>query len=144
MRVLHNILHPWSRRKPWTPVFLWTVLLSVVWLVSGPNIASSKTRDSEEATNIRVYEEVHKSVVNITTVVIGSNHFSNPYASETSGSGIVLDKKGNLLTNHHVVSNAALLEVTLDDNTKWKAEIVGSDPTTDLSVIRIKAPPEEV
>ena len=138
---------PWWDRpgNPWTPKPLRALLLIVIVLFYGPGIASAQSLDPEELTNIRVYQEAHESVVNITTVVIDYKHFSNPYASETSGSGIVLDKEGNLLTNHHVITNAShLIEVTLSDHTKWRAKLVGSDPTTDLAVIRIKAPADRL
>jgi S1-C subfamily serine protease len=96
--------------------------------------------DGDEAVNIRVYQHAHHSVVNITNVVVDYDLFSTPYASESTGSGVILDTDGHILTNHHVVDQAAKLEVTLDDGSKWSAALIGSDPSTDLAVIRIRAP----
>jgi len=104
-----------------------------------PNMGTAKTFDAEETVNISVYEKVHNSVVNITTVVIDYDLFFTPYASESSGSGVILDKKGHILTNSHVVADVSQLEVTLGDGSKWGANLIGTDETTDLAVIRIKA-----
>jgi putative serine protease PepD len=97
--------------------------------------------ESDEAINIRIYETARASVVNITNVVIDYDLFFQPYASESSGSGIVLDTAGRILTNHHVIANASQLEVTLEDGSKWSATLIGSDPTTDVAVLKISAPP---
>jgi putative serine protease PepD len=96
--------------------------------------------DPDEAINIGVYSQARDSVVNITNVVIDYDIFSTPYASASSGSGVVLDVEGHIVTNHHVVNNAARLEVTLWDESKWPAEVIGKDAATDLAVIKIKAP----
>lgn len=96
--------------------------------------------DPDEAVNIRVYGEVRNSVANITNVVVDYDIFFTPYASASSGSGVIVDRAGHIVTNHHVVDQAARLEVTLADESKWPAEVVGKDPATDLALIRITAP----
>jgi Do/DeqQ family serine protease len=58
-----------------------------------------------------------------------------------SGSGVIVDKQGFILTNNHVVENAAEIEVGLSDDRKFKAILVGRDPKTDLAVLKIEAPP---
>jgi serine protease Do len=58
-----------------------------------------------------------------------------------SGSGVIVDKQGYILTNNHVVENAAEIEVGLSDDRKFKAVLVGRDPKTDLAVLRVEAPP---
>jgi putative serine protease PepD len=70
--------------------------------------------------------------------------FFNPFPTQGSGSGSVIDTKGHILTNHHVVANAQKLEVTLADGSKWAAKLVGSDPDNDLAVIQIDAPREKL
>lgn len=54
------------------------------------------------------------------------------------GSGVIVDEKGDALTNNHVVANAREIEVVLYDGSKHKAKIIGTDPKTDLAVIRIE------
>ncbi|MCY3868286.1 MAG: Do family serine endopeptidase [Gemmatimonadetes bacterium] len=58
---------------------------------------------------------------------------------QTTGSGIVITTDGYILTNHHVAGNADKLTVTFSDNREYDAELVGSDPRTDIAVIKIDA-----
>jgi serine protease Do len=55
------------------------------------------------------------------------------------GSGFIIDQSGTVVTNNHVVGEAAKVEVVLQDNTKYPAKIVGRDPRTDVAVLKIKA-----
>ena len=57
----------------------------------------------------------------------------------SSGSGFIIDRQGYVLTNNHVVRDASEISVTLSDNRKFKAKVVGMDPGTDVAVIRINA-----
>ena len=61
--------------------------------------------------------------------------------SRAAGSGVIADARGYILTNNHVVEEAAEIEVRLSDDRKFKATIVGRDPKTDLAVLKIDAPP---
>lgn len=63
--------------------------------------------------------------------------FSNPSAS--SGSGVIYASDGYIITNNHVVDGADKLTVTLSDNRKFEAQLIGSDEKTDLAVIKIEA-----
>ena len=54
-----------------------------------------------------------------------------------SGSGVILSNDGYVITNNHVVQDAMLVEVTLNDNRVYEATIVGTDPTTDLALLKI-------
>lgn len=58
---------------------------------------------------------------------------------EASGSGVIISADGYIVTNNHVVAEADLIEVTLNDNTIYDAVIIGRDPTTDLALIKIDA-----
>ncbi|HET7874811.1 MAG TPA: DegQ family serine endoprotease [Methylomirabilota bacterium] len=60
--------------------------------------------------------------------------------SRAAGSGVIVDPRGYILTNNHVVENAGEVEVRLSDNRKFQATVVGRDPKTDLAVLRIEAP----
>jgi putative serine protease PepD len=104
--------------------------------------AFSVTQD--EKNNIAVYEKVADGVVNVTSTAIQMDFFFNAFPTQGSGSGSIIDTKGQILTNHHVVANAQKLEVTLADGSKWPAKLIGSDPDSDLAVIKIDAPKEKL
>ncbi len=98
----------------------------------------------DEKNNIAVYEKVADGVVNVTSTAIQMDFFFNAFPTQGSGSGSIIDTKGHILTNHHVVANAQKLEVTLADGSKWPARLLGSDPDNDLAVIKIEAPREKL
>jgi serine protease Do len=85
----------------------------------------------------KVAAQVSPSVVGITSFKRGQRVFDG-YDSESTGSGVILDKKGHIVTNNHVVANADQLIVTLVDGEEREARIVGTDSPTDLAVIKIK------
>ncbi len=58
---------------------------------------------------------------------------------EGSGSGVIVSKDGYIVTNNHVIQNASEIQVTLNDNTTYDAEIVGTDPSTDIAVLKVEA-----
>lgn len=57
----------------------------------------------------------------------------------SSGSGVIISPDGYIVTNNHVVENATRLEISLDNNMRYEAEIIGTDPTTDLALLKIDA-----
>jgi serine protease Do len=62
-----------------------------------------------------------------------------PQSSEASGSGVVISADGYIVTNNHVVENAQELEVTLSNKSKYRAKVIGTDPSTDIAVIKVEA-----
>jgi S1-C subfamily serine protease len=99
----------------------------------------------EEQRNVYVYQHANRSVVNVTTRSVQADDFlflSVP--REGSGSGSVLDKKGHILTNYHVIEDARQVHVTLFDSSTYSAQLIGSDPNNDLAVLQIKAPPDKL
>jgi serine protease Do len=62
-----------------------------------------------------------------------------PYKRRGLGSGVIIDEEGYILTNEHVIENAEKITVTLPDGREFKGEIKGTDPRSDLAVIKIKA-----
>lgn len=56
---------------------------------------------------------------------------------EASGSGVIISRDGYVVTNNHVINNATEIMVKLNDNREYKAEVVGTDPTTDLALLKI-------
>ncbi len=63
-----------------------------------------------------------------------------PQNSSSLGSGVIVSPDGYILTNHHVVEAADQIEIALADGRKAKAHVVGSDPETDLAVVKIEMP----
>lgn len=98
----------------------------------------------DEKNNIIVFEKTADGVVNITTTLLPADFLFKALRGKGSASGVIIDKKGRILTNHHVVAFAQKLEVTLADESKWPAALIGSDPDNDLAVIQIDAPSEKL
>lgn len=91
----------------------------------------------DERANIDVYERRNEGVVNITTETVAYNWFLEPVPQEgTTGSGSIIDARGYVLTNRHVVEGALNVFVTLADGTRIQGEVIGSDPENDLAVIQ--------
>lgn len=91
-----------------------------------------------------VYREAGPSVVNITSRSISYDFFFNPVPRQGSGSGFFYDTLGHIITNYHVIADADALQVTLVDGRTLPAQIVGSDPSNDLAVIRVDLPANEI
>ena len=102
--------------------------------------AGGEGLDAEEQNNISVYRKNIPAVVNITSKAVAFDFFYGLVPQEGQGSGVVIDKDGHILTNYHVIADARTLEVTLHNRKKYRATVVGSDPSHDLAVIQIKAP----
>jgi S1-C subfamily serine protease len=103
--------------------------------VDNPPDAEEYTQDELE--NITVYDRYNEAVVNITTEVVGYNWFLEPVPQKgSSGSGSVIDSRGYILTNNHVVENAYKVNLTLADGTLFEGEVIGSDSENDLAVIQ--------
>src|SRR5213080_660597 len=92
-----------------------------------------------------VYRTAGPGVVEITvTTSSGSSDFPFPSGgsgqSQAQGSGFIYDSGGHIVTNDHVVAGATKVSVTLADGSKYSAKVVGTDPSTDLAVLKVDAP----
>lgn len=94
----------------------------------------------DESTNIRVYENGNRSVVNIQTRYAGLDPFFRPVTGEGSGSGWIYDMNGHVVTNYHVIEDSDRVVVTLFDGNSAVASVVGVDPQNDIAVLRIDVP----
>ncbi len=97
----------------------------------------------EEQVNVFVYQQVNRGVVNINTKVITGNMFVS-FEQPGEGSGSVIDKRGYILTNFHVVKAAKKIDVTLFDGNTYPAQLVGGDGETDVAVLKIDAPADKL
>lgn len=92
---------------------------------------------SDELINVNVFEKVHRAVVNIATTTLSVNFWMQVTPQQGQGTGFIIDKRGYILTNNHVVENARDITVTLSTGKKLPATLIGRDPTSDLAVIKI-------
>lgn len=85
-------------------------------------------------------EKLTPSVVNISSFSQSEteNGEGNTPLSESLGSGFIIDGNGYIITNNHVVDKAESISITLSDNTKTEARVIGKDPKTDLALIKIE------
>lgn len=97
---------------------------------------------SDEKSTIALFRQASPAVVNITALGVQRDLFTlNLYQiPQGTGSGFVWDHSGNVITNFHVIQNADAAQVTLADQSNWKARVVGVAPDKDLAVLRIDAP----
>lgn len=95
----------------------------------------------DEQQNISVYEKLNEAVVNINTQVMTYSWFSQPYPTEGSaGSGSIIDTRGYVVTNRHVIEGAFKIYVSLSDGTQYEGTVVGSDDQTDIAVVKFSPP----
>ena len=99
----------------------------------------SVSQDDDVMTTVEAVRELAPSVVHISTDTAVISLYNQIVPQTGVGSGIILDKAGNILTNNHVVEGADLVTVTLNDGRSYPATLVGSDNITDLAVIKISA-----
>lgn len=126
---------------------------------------SSKILYSGKANVVNAVKILGPAVVNINTVSItqpsfpgfsGDNFFKNffgadpfapfshPYKTEGAGSGVIIDKSGLIVTNEHVIHKANSITVTLTDNRQFKGKVIGSDPLSDLAIVKLNNPPKDL
>jgi len=96
----------------------------------------------DERNTIALFKAASPAVVYISNIELqrglyGLNAYEIPSGT---GSGFIWDKQGRVVTNFHVIQDASRVEVTLGDNSVWKARLVGASPDKDLAVLQIDAP----
>ncbi len=151
---------PTAARKRFTKMCLWAAFaLSVGFVLvarqswvgsaslndprAAPRAVAPRGELSQgEKATIALFRQASPSVVHITTISVQRDLFTlNLYQiPEGTGSGFIWDNSGNIITNFHVIQNADAAQVTLSDQSNWKARRVGVAPDKDLAVLRIDAP----
>ena len=101
--------------------------------------------DRRESINA-IYRSSAPGVVHIETTLRVSQandpFFGNPFGTTTQteralGSGFVIDRSGHIVTNYHVVRGASSIQVSFSNNERYRARLVGSDPSTDIAVLKV-------
>jgi S1-C subfamily serine protease len=92
----------------------------------------------QEAINVKIYSEAAPAVANIVTRTLEYDVFMEPVPTEGAGSGFVIDPRGYILTNFHVVQGAQAISVTLGDRSHFDAKFVGADERNDIALIKIE------
>ncbi|MDR2245551.1 MAG: trypsin-like peptidase domain-containing protein [Treponema sp.] len=101
------------------------------------NTAELSPYSQDERENISVYEQLNDAVVNITTETVAINWFLEPVPQEGgSGSGSIIDTRGYVLTNNHVIENAYKVFINMADGTQLEGSVIGTDPENDLAVLK--------
>src|SRR5579875_1801607 len=141
-------------------VFLWALILlmSFVWLTSRANwsvrsLATPLFRAGlkwsepaavhgagftpDEQNNIDIYKRARQATVFITSTAVRRDFFFQPVATQSLGSGLVVNDAGFILTNFHVISGSSRLQVTLSDQSQYYARALDTDRSNDLALIKI-------
>ncbi len=86
----------------------------------------------------RAVRRAAPAVVNIYSLSVNPNQPLNSGSLQGLGSGVIMSKEGYILTNYHVIKKADEIVVALQDGRKFTSEVVGSDPVTDLAVLKVE------
>jgi len=105
------------------------------------NVQDLTAYTEDERQNITIYEQLNAGVVNITTETVGINWFLEPVPQAgSSGSGSIINTRGYVLTNNHVIENANKVYISLADGSEFEGTVVGTDPENDLAVLKFDPP----
>lgn len=91
----------------------------------------------EEQNNIEIYRAARLATVYITSTTVRRDFFYQPVATQSLGSGFLIDDSGFILTNYHVISGSSRIQVTLSDQSQFYAKALDTDRSDDLALIKI-------
>jgi S1-C subfamily serine protease len=107
----------------------------------GTQVTQVSARDAaltdDESINVRVYRQASAAVANVLTKATEYDFFMDPVPVEGAGSGFLIDPRGYILTNFHVVQEAQSIEVVLGDQTRYVAKFIGADQRNDVALLKI-------
>jgi S1-C subfamily serine protease len=127
--------------------FVSFVLLGISsFLCSSQDLDYAAFKTNDEENNIEIFKRSSPSVVHITNSRLVRSFYSlNPQeVPQGTGTGFIWNEEGYIVTNFHVVQQANVVTVTLQDGTSYEAVPVGSDPDKDLAVLKINVPESEL
>jgi S1-C subfamily serine protease len=124
--------HPtWSVRSLTAPL----ARTGVSWYE--PKAVQGAGLTPDEQNNIDIYKAARLATVYITSTTVRRDFFYQPVASQSLGSGFLINEDGLILTNFHVVSGSSKIQVTLPDQSQFFAELLDPDRSDDLALIKI-------
>ena len=100
--------------------------------------ARNEALTEDESINVRIYRQASPAVANILTKATEYDFFMDPVPVEGAGSGFVIDPRGFILTNYHVVAGAQAIEVILGDQSRYPAKFIGADQRNDVALVKIE------
>lgn len=121
----------WSLRNVAAPLFRAGLKWSEPLPVHGAGLSA------EEQNNIEIYKAARLATVYITSTTVRRDFFYGPVASESLGSGFLINDSGFILTNFHVISGSSRIQVTLPDQSQYYATALDTDRSDDLALIKI-------
>lgn len=129
----------------WLLVILLVLMATYMVLTqarTGKPVTARGNLSDEEKTTIEIFRRASPSVVNITSIAVRKNLLTADVttAPKGTGSGVVWDEAGYIVTNLHVLAGTNAAKVTLADNSEWDARLAGLAPHQDLAVLKIDAP----
>src|SRR5450432_4536968 len=92
----------------------------------------------DESINVRIYRQTAPAVANILTKATQYDFLTDPVPLEGAGSRLIIDKRGYILTNFHVVQEAQSIEVVLGDQSRYPAKFIGADQRNDVALLKIE------
>ncbi|MFT5790335.1 MAG: serine protease DegS [Shewanella sp.] len=118
------------------------VIIIVMPLITGQSLTnglmSRAVTSSNELSFATAVRRAAPAVVNIYSLSIDQRQPLKPSSLQGLGSGVIMSKEGYILTNYHVIKQADEIVVALQDGRKFTSEVVGSDPETDLAVLKVE------
>jgi S1-C subfamily serine protease len=125
----------WGQRQPINVGAGASTSAEKINAAGSPALASPLTED--ESRTVNIYRQVSPAVANIITQAVEYDFFMNAVPVEGAGSGFVIDPKGYVLTNYHVVEGAEKIEVALGDRNHYPAKFIGADERNDVALLKI-------
>ena len=110
-------------------------LVLTVWMGTSWNLAAALVTP-EEMNSVRVYKQLANATVLVSSAYVSAHHIVQA-SGKGLGAGVLIDEQGSIVTNAHVVDGAANITVTLHDGTRLPAELIGSDPQSDIALLHV-------
>lgn len=117
-------------------------LAALTALSAATTSAAIEFATDDERNSMQIFEQARPSVVFVTNqqLMRDPRSYDLMAVPAGAGTGFVWGEQGYIVTNYHVVENANKVMITLQDQSRWPAEVVGLAPERDLAVLKIKAP----